>query len=137
MEIGILILLIIVILILLFSGIHQRSTFRQTETRLQDALLKKIKEVNLLQRHHHQTETRLQNKLLKKIEEVNLLQRHHHQTETRLRDTLLEKIEEVEHLLRQYRTCQHYSIISPVGGKTTRGYIDMCGAGSAKDVNSR
>ena len=104
MEIGILILLIIVILILLFSGIHQRSTFRQTETRLQDALLKKIKEVNLLQRHHHQTETRLQNKLLKKIEEVNLLQRHHHQTETRLRDTLLEKIEEVEHLLRQYRT---------------------------------
>ena len=113
MEIGILILLIIVILILLFSGIHQRSTFRQTETRLQDALLKKIKEVNLLQRHHHQTETRLQNKLLKKIEEVNLLQRHHHQTETRLRDALLEKIEEVEHLLRRHHMSTLFNYQDP------------------------
>ena len=113
MEIGILILLIIVILILLFSGIHQRSTFRQTETRLQNKLLKKIEEVNLLQRHHHQTETRLQNKLLKKIEEVNLLQRHHHQTETRLRDTLLEKIEEVEHLLKQYHTSTLFNYQDP------------------------
>ena len=49
MEIGILIPIILIILILLFSGSRQKSTFRQTETRLQDALLEKIKEVELLQ----------------------------------------------------------------------------------------
>ncbi len=49
METGILIPLILTILILLFSGSRQRSTFRQTEKRLQDALLEKIKEVETLQ----------------------------------------------------------------------------------------
>ena len=88
MEIGILIPLILTILILLFSGSRQRSTFRQIETRLRDALLEKIEEINLLQRHHHQTETRLQ-------------------------DKLLEKIEGVEHLLRQYRTSTLFDYQSP------------------------
>ena len=103
--------------ILIFLDSRQQSTFRQTETRLRDALLEKIEEINLLQCHHHQTETRLQDKLLKKIEEVNLLQCRQQstfrQTETRLRDTLLEKIEEVEHLLRQYRTSTLFNYQSP------------------------
>ena len=52
METGILIPLILTILILLFSGSRQRSTFRQTEVRLRDTLLEKIKEVDLLQSRH-------------------------------------------------------------------------------------
>ena len=103
--------------ILIFLDSRQQSRFRQTETRLRDALLEKIEEINLLQHHHHQTETRLQDKLLKKIEEVNLLQCRQQstfrQTETRLRDALLEKIEEVEHLLKQYHTSTLFDYQSP------------------------
>ena len=77
---------------------------------------RKIEEVEHLQ-HRHQTETRLQDKLLKKIEEVNLLQCRQQstlqQTEIRLRDTLLEKIEEVEHLLKQYHTSTLFNYQSP------------------------
>ena len=111
LTVSILIGLFLTNVILIFLNSRQQSTFRQTEKRLRDTLLEKIKEVERQQSTFRQTETRL-------------------------RDTLLEKIEEVEHLLRQYAR-QHYSIISPLGGKTTRGYIDMCGAGSAKNVNSR
>ena len=50
MEIGILIPLVLTILILLLSGSRQRSTFRQTETHLKDALLEKIQEIERLQR---------------------------------------------------------------------------------------
>ena len=92
METGTLIPLIIIIFILLISSIRQRSTFRQTEERLQDAILS--------------TQTRLQDELLEKIEEVKLLQCNQQstlqQTEIRLRDALLKKIKEVEHLLKRY-----------------------------------
>ena len=64
--------------ILIFLDSRQRSTFRQTEKHLQDAL--------------RQTES-LQDALLS----CRL------QTESRLRDALLDKIEEVEHLLKQYQ----------------------------------
>ena len=75
--------------ILIFLDSRQRSTFRQTEKHLQDAL--------------RQTESRLQAALLS----CRL------QTESRLRDALLEKIEEVEHLLRQYRTSTLFNYQSP------------------------
>jgi hypothetical protein len=78
--------------ILIFLDSRQQSRFRQTETRLRDALLEKIEEVNLLQCRQQST---------------------FRQTETRLRDTLLEKIEEVEHLLRQYRTSTLFNYQSP------------------------
>ena len=64
--------------ILIFLDSRQRSTFRQTEKHLQDAL--------------RQTENRLQAALLS----CRL------QTESRLRDALLDKIEEVERLLKRY-----------------------------------
>ena len=114
--------------ILIFLGSRQRKAFRYTErqlqktllgteARLQDKLLEKIEEVNLLQHRHHQTETRLQDKLLEKIEEVNLLQCNQQstlqQTEIRLRDALLEKIEEVEHLLKQYHMSTLFDYQSP------------------------
>ena len=103
MEISILIGLILTNVILIFLDSHQRKTFRQTEKHLQDALLKKIEEV---EKALLSTETRLQDKLLKKIEEVKLLQCRQQstlqQTEIRLRDALLEKIKEVKHLLKQH-----------------------------------
>ena len=103
--------------ILIFLDSRQQSRFRQTEKHLQDALLEKIEEVNLLQHRHHQGETRLRNTLLEKIKEVNLLQCRQQstlqQTEIRLRDALLEKIEEVEHLLKQYHTSTLFDYQSP------------------------
>ena len=99
--------------ILIFLDSRQQSRFRQTEKRLQDALLEKIEEVEHLQHRHHQTEKHLQDKLLKKIEEVEHLQHRHHQTEKHLQDKLLKKIEEVEHLLRQYRTSTLFNYQSP------------------------
>ena len=106
MEIGILIGLILTIVILLFLDSRQQKAFRYTEMQLRNALLS-----------HHQSETHLQDKLLEKIEEVNLLQCRQQstlqQTEIRLRDALLEKIEEVEHLLKQYHTSTLFDYQSP------------------------
>ena len=103
MEIGILIGLILTNIILIFLDSHQRKMFRYTEMQLQDALLS--------------TETRLQDKLLKKIKEVKLLQCNQQsrlqQTEIQLRDALLEKIDEVEHLLKQYHKSTLFDYQSP------------------------
>ena len=114
MEISILIGLILTNVILIFLDSHQRKTFRQTEKHLQDALLKKIEEV---EKALLSTETRLQDKLLKKIEEVKLLQCRQQstlqQTEIRLRDALLEKIKEVKHLLKQHHRSTLFDYQSP------------------------
>ena len=103
--------------ILIFLGSRQQSRFRQTEKHLQDALLEKIEEVNLLQCRHHQSEKHLRNTLLEKIKEVNLLQCRQQstlqQTEIRLRDALLEKIKEVEHLLKRHHTSTLFDYQGP------------------------
>ena len=115
---GILIGLILTNVILIFLDSRQRKAFRytemqlqnallDTETRLQDALLKDSRQ----QSKFRQTEKHLQDKLLEKIEmqlRDTLLG-----TETRLQDKLLEKIEEIEHLLRQYRTSTLFNYQSP------------------------
>ena len=106
--------------ILIFLDSRQRKAFRytemqlqnallDTETRLQDALLKDSRQ----QSKFRQTEKHLQDALLEKIEEVEHLQHRHHQTEKHLQDKLLKKIEEVEHLLRQYRTSTLFNYQSP------------------------
>ena len=84
-----------------------QNALLDTETRLQDALLKDSRQ----QSKFRQTEKHLQDKLLEKIEmqlRDTLLG-----TETRLQDKLLEKIEEIEHLLRQYRTSTLFNYQSP------------------------
>ena len=88
LTVSILIGLFLTNVILIFLNSRQQSTFRQTEKRLRDTLLEKIKEVERQQSTFRQTETRL-------------------------RDTLLEKIEEVEHLLRQYCTSTLFNYQSP------------------------
>ena len=57
--------------ILIFLDSRQQSRFRQTETRLRDALLEQ-------QSTFRQTETRLRDTLLEKIEEVEHLLRQYH-----------------------------------------------------------
>ena len=81
--------------ILIFLDSRQRKAFRYTEMQLQNALL--------------DTETRLQDALLKDSRQQSKFR----QTEKHLQDALLEKIEEVEHLLRQYRTSTLFNYQSP------------------------
>ena len=81
--------------ILIFLDSRQRKAFRYTEMQLQNALL--------------DTETRLQDALLKDSRQQSKFR----QTEKHLQDKLLKKIEEVEHLLRQYRTSTLFNYQSP------------------------
>ena len=92
---GILIGLILTNVILIFLDSRQRKAFRYTEMQLQNALL--------------DTETRLQDALLKDSRQQSKFR----QTEKHLQDKLLEKIEEIEHLLRQYRTSTLFNYQSP------------------------